>query len=128
MIGVIHFPHRFNSKIKTITRLCVLPEYQGIGIGKKFLDIIANIYFEQGYDVKITTSAKNLIFGLTSSNKWALTRYGCNTNLQSKIARIQKKPESTMTTATFLKSARKVKTATFFYKGEGDYGKNWTSS
>ena len=106
----------------------MLPEYQGIGIGKKFLDIIANIYFEQGYDVKITTSAKNLIFGLTSSNKWALTRYGCNTNLQSKIARIQKKPESTMTTATFLKSARKVKTATFVYKGEGDYGKNWTSS
>ena len=118
MIGVIHFPNRFNYKIKTITRLCVLPEYQGIGIGKKFLDIIANIYLEQGYDIKITTSAKNLIFGLRSSDKWMLTRYGYNTNRQSTIAQIQKKPESTMKTATFLKSARKVKTATFFYKGE----------
>ncbi len=118
MIGVIHFPNRFNSKIKTITRLCVLPEYQGIGIGKKFLDIIANLYFEQGYDIKITTSAKNLIFGLRSSDKWMLTRYGYNTNRQSTITQIQKKPESTMKTATFLKSARKVKTATFFYKGE----------
>lgn len=84
----------------------MLPEYQGIGIGKKFLDIIANIYFEQGYDVKITTSAKNLIFGLTSSNKWTLTRYGYNTNRPSTITQIQKK------------TARKVKTATFFYKGE----------
>ena len=104
MIGVIHFPNRVKANIKTVTRLCVLPEYQGIGIGKKFLDVIADIYFKQGYDIKITTSVKNLIFGLMSSNKWALTRYGVATQQQLKNTRMKK-------------TARKVKTATFFFKG-----------
>ena len=60
-IGVIHFPHPVNKKIKSISRLCVLPDYQGIGIGRRFLNVIAKKYADEGFDVKITTSAKNLM-------------------------------------------------------------------
>lgn len=74
-IGVLHFPHAKNPRIKTIHRLCVLPDYQGIGIGTKFLEFIAANYAAKGFDVKITTSAKNLIAALNKSKMWRLTRY-----------------------------------------------------
>lgn len=77
-IGVIHFPHPRNPKIKSISRLCVLPDYQGIGIGRKFLNAVAEIYAKQGFDMKITTSAKNLIYALRKDPKWLMARYSAN--------------------------------------------------
>lgn len=77
-IGVIHFPHPINKKIKTISRLCVLPDYQGIGIGRKFLNIIAKKYADEGFDLKITTSAKNLIYALRRDENWIMQRYSVN--------------------------------------------------
>ena len=77
-IGVIHFPHPKNPKIKSVSRLCVLPDYQGIGIGKKLLNFVAKIYADEGFDVKITTSAKNLIFSLVKDEHWILQRYSAN--------------------------------------------------
>lgn len=101
MIGVLHFPHPTNKKIKTITRLCILPDYQGIGIGKKFLTEVAKIYAKKGFDVKITTSAKNLIVGLQKMREWRLVRYS------------QKKAG----TCKMLKTCRQnVRTATFFFE------------
>ena len=34
--SVIHFPHPKNKMIKHIHRLVIHPDYQGIGLGKKF--------------------------------------------------------------------------------------------
>lgn len=73
-IGVIHFPHPKNKKIKKVTRLVVLPDYQGIGLGVSFLNAIAEIY--KGYDFRITTSARNLIHALNKSKNWRLDNYG----------------------------------------------------
>lgn len=53
----------------------VLPDYQGIGIGSMFLDAIAKEYAEQGYQFRIVTSAKNMIWKLYKSPKWACVRY-----------------------------------------------------
>lgn len=74
-IGIIHFPHPKNKKIKRVTRLVVLPDYQGIGIGRKFLNAVAIIYKKQGFDFRITTSAKNLLHALNKDKSWALDRY-----------------------------------------------------
>lgn len=106
-IGVIHYPHPKNKKIKSVSRLCVLPDYQGIGIGKKFLRFVAKKYADEGFDVKITTSAKNLIHSLRRDNNWIMARYGVN-----------RKSETTN------KSCRKImntvrdncKTASFYFK------------
>lgn len=101
-IAVIHFPHPQNKRIKTISRLCVLPDYQGCGIGKKFLTEVAKIYAAKGYEVKITTSAKNLIIALNKDINWALVRY----------SRCKKSP-----TAIDNKTRRdKCKTASFFFQ------------
>lgn len=108
-IGAQNFPCRNSisgKRIETISRLCVLPDYQGIGIGRKFLTEVAKIYAAEGKDVKITTSAKNLICALRRDPRWKMTRYG-KTSLSGKTAKIG--------AATH---RYKAKTATFFYTGE----------
>lgn len=52
----------------------ILPDYQGIGLGTKFLNKIAELYYD--YDFTITTSAKNLINALNKSQYWHFKRYG----------------------------------------------------
>lgn len=100
-IGIIHFPHPKNKKIKKVTRLVILPDYQGIGLGVKFLNEIAKIY-SKNYYFAITTSAKNLISALNKNENWYLTR--C------------KKSEQSNSTHKINKSIRTVKTASFYYK------------
>lgn len=82
-IGIIHFPHPRNKKIKSVSRLCVLPDYQGIGIGKQFLTLVAQKYADEGFDVKITTSAKNLIYALRKNKSWVMARYSVNKKTQT---------------------------------------------
>jgi GNAT superfamily N-acetyltransferase len=72
----MHFPHPINKKIKSVTRLVILPDYQGIGLGTKFLNIISEMYIKKGFDFKIQTSAKNLISSLLKDKSWILSRYG----------------------------------------------------
>lgn len=74
--AVIHFPHPKNPKIKHIHRLVIHPDYQGIGLGKKLLNFVADMYHKQGFTVAIITSAKNLIFGLKKDAHWGCTQYG----------------------------------------------------
>lgn len=76
ILGVIHSPHPINKKMKRVTRMVVLPDYQGIGIGTKFLDAIAAYYSWQGFDFSITTSARNLVQSLCKNEDWALGSYG----------------------------------------------------
>ena len=74
--AVIHFPHPKKTNIKHIHRLVIHPDYQGIGLGKKLLNFISDMYAQQKYDVRLITSAKNLIFGLKRDANWGCTNYG----------------------------------------------------
>ena len=105
-IAVLHQPHGINKKIKRCSRLVILPDYQGIGLGKKFLECIAKLYVSQGYDFTITTTAKNLINALRKSNGWCMMRYGINKCSSSKSA-IDYNRKSIRT---------QCKTASFIYK------------
>lgn len=71
------------KKIKSVSRLCVLPDYQGIGIGKRVLTLVAKKYADEGFDVKITTSAKNLIYALRQDKNWIMARYSVNKKIES---------------------------------------------
>lgn len=74
--AVIHYPHPKNTRLKHIHRLVIHPDYQGIGLGKKLLNFVAKLYAKQNYDVRLITSAKNLIFGLNRDKNWGCTNYG----------------------------------------------------
>ena len=76
-IAVMHI--RMRSNYYRVSRLVVLPDYQGIGVGKKLLNFIAELY----------TSQVNLPFYLVTSNpqlvrgnlgNWIVKRVGHATN------------------------------------------------
>jgi hypothetical protein len=63
-----------------------LPDYQGIGLGTKFLNVIAEHYKKLGYQFSIVTSAKNMIGALRKNPKWCMIRYSVNKCLSNKSA------------------------------------------
>lgn len=77
-LSVLHFPHSRVKKMKRVHRLVVLPDYQGIGIGIKFLYEIANLYKKQGYRFSIVTSTPALINSLKPKD-WMLKSHGRKT-------------------------------------------------
>jgi GNAT superfamily N-acetyltransferase len=83
-----------------------LPDYQGIGLGTKFLEVVAKYYTNKGYDFSIKTSAKSLIKSLTYNNQWCFASYG-KSGCSSITSAIDYKRKSLRT---------ECKTASFFYK------------
>lgn len=73
--SVLHFPHPLVKNMKKIHRLVILPDYQGAGIGIRFLTEVGKMYREQGR-ISIVTSSPSLVFGLKASKDWACTHYG----------------------------------------------------
>lgn len=57
---------------RRVSRLVVLPEYQGMGIGSGFLLAVARYYRGQGQRVGITTSHPAMIAHLSRSPQWRL--------------------------------------------------------
>ena len=91
-----------------VSRLVILPDYQGIGLGVKFLNEIAKIYSKKGFDFSIKTSAKNLIFALKNRKEWILNDYGIGKDTEKIMQCLRNKLRT------------KCKTASFFYKKRGD--------
>jgi len=58
-----------------VSRLVVLPDYQGIGVGKRLLNFIADIYVSQTkVPFFILTSNPQIIRG--NMENWRITRFG----------------------------------------------------
>ena len=53
-----------------ISRLVILPDYQGVGLGTRFIEFVARRCREENKLISIVTSAKNLIFAL-KKKQWA---------------------------------------------------------
>jgi GNAT superfamily N-acetyltransferase len=104
--AVRHMAHPKNKKIKMAHRLVILPDYQGIGLGGWFIDSIGKLYTADGYDFRIVTSARNMVHRLAKDPKWRTCRYNIDTGgtRKAKLA--------------IVATHRKVKTASFLYKGE----------
>lgn len=72
--GILHFPHPKEKKFKRVSRVVVLPDYQGLGIAIKFLNYLGNYYKKLNNRFIITTSLPNL--KLNKYDNWVLT--SCN--------------------------------------------------
>ena len=103
-MAILHQPS-INKKLKRVSRLVILPDYQGIGLGTKFLNYMAKIYVDLGWDFSIITSAKNLIFALRKDKKWCMYRYSIVKNDKTKKSKIDSKIKH-----------RDCYTASFMYK------------
>ena len=72
--GIIFFPMQKGKK--RVHRLVVLPDYQGIGIGTRFIKEVAKIVSKEGYELNLTTTTPALVQSLKRSPEWILARYG----------------------------------------------------
>tara|TARA_R110000744_G_C19306162_1_gene556219 strand:+ start:310 stop:1401 length:1092 start_codon:yes stop_codon:yes gene_type:complete len=72
--SIFHFPHPKVNNFKRIHRIVVKPDYQGIGLGGRFMSEISKMYKNDGFRVRLITSAPNFIYGLQSSKNWIMTR------------------------------------------------------
>ena len=72
--AVLHFPHPSSDKIKKISRIVVLPDYQGIGIGKVLINYVGEYYSSLGFKLTITTSHPSINKSLKFP--WVLRRQG----------------------------------------------------
>jgi GNAT superfamily N-acetyltransferase len=73
-VAILHFPHPKARNLKKITRVVVLPDYQGIGIGKVLINFVAKFYTNLGFRVSITTSHPAINKSLKLP--WNLVRQG----------------------------------------------------
>ena len=66
---------RMKAKYFRVSRLVVLPDYQGIGVGKRLLNYIAELYTSQTkLPFYILTSNPQIIRG--THRNWKITRFG----------------------------------------------------
>jgi GNAT superfamily N-acetyltransferase len=66
---------RMRAKYYRVSRLVVLPDYQGIGVGKRLLNFIAELYTSQTkMPFYILTSNPQIIRG--NMKNWKITRFG----------------------------------------------------
>ena len=72
-IAVVHI--HMKARYYRVSRLVVLPDYQGIGVGKRLLNFIAELYVSQTkVPFYILTSNPQIIRG--NMKNWKITRYG----------------------------------------------------
>lgn len=74
--SILHFPHATAKNIKKVHRLVILPDYQGLSIGIKFLNEVGKIIINEKNRYTITTSSPSLIFGLKKEKDWICTSNG----------------------------------------------------
>lgn len=73
-LSIAKFPHPIAKDIMTIGRLVIVPEFQGFGIGVKFMNEIADLYKSER--IRITTSLKPFIESLKRNRNWKCVRFG----------------------------------------------------
>lgn len=72
--SVLHFPHPKVKNMKRIHRVVVKPDYQGIGLGGRFICEIGKKYKADGFRLSLVTSSPAFIHGLQSNKEWLMTR------------------------------------------------------
>jgi ABC-type lipoprotein export system ATPase subunit/GNAT superfamily N-acetyltransferase len=64
------------KRLKRVHRLVILPDYQGAGIGIKFLNEIGYIYKKEDWRFIINTTAPSLIYSLKNNKFWNCHHFG----------------------------------------------------
>lgn len=75
-VSVLHFPHPTCAKFKREHRTVVLPDFQGVGIGNRVSERVAEYYVGKGFRFVSTTSAPGMIQHRAKSPKWRMHRVG----------------------------------------------------
>lgn len=108
--SVLHFPHPRVKNMKRIHRIVVRPDYQGVGLGVKFMTEIARHYTKDKFRVTLVTSVPSFIQGLQRNKNWLMTRKPSRTSATDKAGVLRGTTSSARLTATFEFSEVQAKT------------------
>ena len=110
-MAILPFPHGHIKNGFRISRVVVLPDFQGLGIGFKFVDWFGQVYKNDNKTMYIKTSNPALWKSFERSNTWAFTS---ETKGEAKAEMMQSKKIAA--TGTFKTSTRVSKSYKFIGK------------
>ena len=72
-LAILPFPGVGDAKTRRISRIVVLPDYQGLGLGKKIVNYISSLYWKEGHQMYIRTMNPALGIALDNDANWTQT-------------------------------------------------------
>ena len=72
-IGILPFPGVGDEKTRRISRIVVLPDFQGLGLGKNILNYISSLYAKEKSTMYIRTMSPALGIALSKDKNWIAT-------------------------------------------------------
>lgn len=72
-IGILPFPGVGDEKTRRISRIVVLPDFQGLGLGKSILNYISSLYAKEKSIMYIRTMSPALGISLSKDKNWIAT-------------------------------------------------------
>lgn len=94
--SVLYFPHPIVKNMYKEHRAVLLPDYQGIGLGLRLSDFVADYYVANGYRYTSVTSSPAMIGARKKDKNWICTHIG---RLSSGQGKIQNKKDLNTTSA-----------------------------
>ena len=79
-----------HAGLKRVSRIVTLPDYQGVGIGGRFLDSMGMIQKREGFRLSIVASHPSIIHHCKNSLVWCCKEIAKNGHYQKKNIRTQK--------------------------------------
>ena len=76
LLAEMRQPHAKVKNVRRCSRIVVTPDFQGLGLGRIFLDTLGAAYRHERERFTITTSHPGMIATLNRSTNWALTHKG----------------------------------------------------
>lgn len=87
--SALPFPHPVVKNTWKEHRTVVLPDFQGIGLGQRLTDFVAQMFIDNGNQFITTISTPAFIHARSKSKKWITTRLPSRTCAGSKTGKIQ---------------------------------------
>jgi ABC-type lipoprotein export system ATPase subunit len=102
LIAVLYQPHPSTNNLYRVSRIVVLPDFQGLGVGNIALDMVGGAHVANGNRLNIVTSHPALIRSLNKGGTWKMMRKPSRVNkpaATSKIDGNRKLSNARLTTA-----------------------------
>lgn len=68
-------PAMGHKGVRRVHRIVVLPDYQGVGIGRAMLRMLGDLYTSQGLRLGIVSSHPAMIRGLATDSHWSCRQF-----------------------------------------------------
>jgi ABC-type lipoprotein export system ATPase subunit/GNAT superfamily N-acetyltransferase len=72
-VGILPFPGVGDPKTRRISRVVILPDFQGLGLGKEIVNYISSLYWKEGHQMFIRTMNPALGISLDKDVNWSQT-------------------------------------------------------